>query len=334
MGLSERKRKILKALIDDYIVHCEPISSGQLKSLCLPEVSSATIRNELGALEEMGYLVQPHKSAGRTPSTKAYRYYVDNLMEPEEIGQLEAVTGFFDKKFGEVEEVVRNTAKVLSDKTNYTSLVVLDGTDNIKIRDIKLVDIGDNNALVVIITSRGVLKDKIIDLPRDIEPRFFMSANDMLNDMFVGKTVKEIVDDTDIADNTISEYKQVFEEIIEMLCTYRADRDGKVYVEGADKIFEYKEFSDVDNVKNFLSVINTKEKMQDIISTNDNIEINIKIGKDDSIEDNMAVVSAKCVIGGEQIGHAVVIGPERMDYKKVVSVLGGVTKAIEGIKKE
>ena len=333
MKISERKQKILKALIDDYIVNCEPISSGYLQKLCLPEVSSATIRSELGALEEMGYLVQPHKSAGRMPSTKAYRYYVDNLME-KGANDIIALQGFFDTKFKGVEEVVKSTAKIISDKTNYTSLVVLGGTDNVIIKDIKLVDIGDNTALVVIITDRGILKDKMIDIPQNMEGKFIVSANQVLNDTFSGKTLKEIVANPTMSDDVLNEYKIVFDEIIDMLTRYKEDREGKVYLEGADKIFEYKEFENVDNVKNFLSVINTKEKIHELVDGEDNVEISIKIGKDDSVEDNMAIVSAKCVIGGRDIGHAVVIGPERMDYKKVVSVLGGVTKAIENIKKE
>lgn len=333
MKISERKQKILKALIDDYIVNCEPISSGYLQKLCLPEVSSATIRSELGALEEMGYLVQPHKSAGRMPSTKAYRYYVDNLME-KGANDIIALQGFFDTKFKGVEEVVKSTAKIISDRTNYTSLVVLGGTDNVIIKDIKLVDIGDNTALVVIITDRGILKDKMIDIPQNMEGKFIVSANQVLNDTFSGKTLKEIVANPTMSDDVLNEYKIVFDEIIDMLTRYKEDREGKVYLEGADKIFEYKEFENVDNVKNFLSVINTKEKIHELVDGEDNVEISIKIGKDDSVEDNMAIVSAKCVIGGRDIGHAVVIGPERMDYKKVVSVLGGVTKAIENIKKE
>ena len=335
MKISDRKKKILRALIDDYIVHCEPISSNQIQALCMPDVSSATIRSELGALEDMGYLVQPHKSAGRMPSTKAYRYYVDNLMEETEANeQVREVSNYFEDKFSKVEEIIRNTVKVISDTTNYTSLVVLGGSENIIIRDIKLVDLGDNNALVVVITSKGVLKDKVIDIPKNLDSKFFVSANNMIVDMFAQKSLKEIIAAPNQADDMLDEYRQVFKEIVLMLSDYKEARDGQVYLEGADKIFSHKEFESVDNVKNFLSVINTKAKIHQLISDNNNVEVNIRIGSDESVGDNMAVVSVRCVIGGEEVGHAMVIGPERMDYKKVVSVLGGVTKAIEVMKKE
>lgn len=335
MKISERKQKILKSLIDNYISTCEPISSNHIKETCLPEVSSATIRSEMVALEEMGYLVQPHKSAGRVPSSKAYRYYVDNLISVDDINQqIDNFSNYFDSNFSDVEQVIKSTAKVISDVTNYTSIVVMGGVDNIMLKDIKLIDIGNDSALLVIITDSGILKDKIIDIPQNMQGKFFMSANDMLVDMFAGKTVKEITDNQEIIINaTISEYKSLFYEVLNMLQNYKQNSENKVYLEGTDKIFDYKEFEDSKNIKNFLSVINTGEKLHNLIDQDD-VEISIKIGKDENAEDNMAVVTAKCVIAGKEIGHALVIGPERMDYQKVLSVLGGVTKAIEKIKKE
>lgn len=333
--LSERKQKILKALIDNYIETAEPISSTQIKNSCLPEVSSATIRSELVTLEELGYLNQPHISAGRVPSTKAYRYYVDNLMSNAEMEkEIDYVAKNFNENFGEVEEVIRSTAKVISDVTNYTSMIVLGGVEKIQLKEIKLVDIGDNTALVIIITDSGILKDKMIDLPDNLGSKYFVSANNILNDIFAGKTVGDITNSTDLVTDELEDYRAVFDEIIGMISSYRNKEEGKIFLEGTDKIFEYKEYENIDNVKNFLSVINTKEKIHQLIEQDDDIEISIKIGKDESGQENMAIVTAKCVIAGREVGHAAVIGPERMDYKKVISVLGGVTKAIEGIKKE
>lgn len=335
MKISERKQKILKSLIENYITTGEPISSSQIKQTCLPEVSSATIRSEMVALEEMGYLVQPHISAGRVPSSSAYRYYVDNLIDRSDIeARIDGISEYFNDKFQDVEQVVRNTAKVISDVTNYTSMVVLGGVDNIVLKDIKLINLGNDSALIIIITDNGILKDKIIDVPASMEGKFFISGADMLVDMFVGKTVKEVTQNgVAIVEHAIGEYKDIFQEVLNMLENYMQAESNKVVLEGADKIFEYKEFEDVGNVKNFLSVINTTDKLQTIINQDDDIEVSVKIGKDENGEDNMAIVSAKCKIGGKE-GHAVVIGPERMDYQKVLGVLGGVTKAIENIKKE
>ena len=239
MKISERKQKILKSLIDTYIVSPEPISSSQIKESCLPEVSSATIRSEMVALEEMGYLVQPHKSAGRVPSTKAYRYYVDNLLDKDDIDRrIESFSDYFDSNFSDVEQVIKSTAKVISDVTNYTSIVVMGGVDNITLKDIKLIDIGNDSALLVIITDRGLLKDKIIEIPKDMKGKFFMSANDMLVDMFAGKTVKEITENKDfIVDATIGEYRALFDEVLNMLINYKQNSESRMYMEGTDKIY-------------------------------------------------------------------------------------------------
>lgn len=333
--LSERKQKILRALIDDYIKTAEPISSSRIKDNCLPQVSSATIRSELVALEELGFLVQPHVSAGRIPSTKAYRYYVDNLV-PAKIGEAELneLRLYFDDKQDEIEEVIRSTAKVISDVTNYTSIIVLGGVEQVRLKEVKLVDIGSNTALVIVITDSGVLKDKMIDLPEGLAEDYFVAANDMLNEIFAGKTVGEVTDNESLIEGIMEEFRNVCNDVVELLFRYRNNREGKMYLEGTDKIFKQKEFEDIGNVKNFLSVVNTKEKIYSLIDGDDDIEMSIKIGKDESGEENMAVVTARCVIAGKEIGHAAVIGPERMDYKKVIGVLNGITKIIEGIKKE
>ena len=215
----------------------------------------------------------------------------------------------------------------------FRSIMVMGGVDNILLKDIKLVDIGNDSALLVIITDNGLLKDKIIDIPQNMQGKFFAQANDMLVDMFAGKTVKEVTENKNIIDAAIGEYKALFDEVMNILINYKQNSVNKMYMEGTDKIFDYKEFEDVGNVKNFLSVINTGEKLHNLINEDD-VEISIKIGKDENAEDNMAVVTAKCVIAGREVGHAMVIGPERMDYQKVLGVLGGVTKAIEKIKKE
>lgn len=333
MQISERKRKILRTLIDTYICTCEPISSNRLKQECLPDVSSATIRSELVSLEDMGFLVQPHTSAGRIPSSKAYRFYVDNLMNDDDIEcELLDIKHNFDKNFGDVEEIVKNTAKVLSDITNYTSMVVMGDVNDVVLKEIKLVDIGDNTALAVIITNSGVLKDKVIDLPRNIDGKYFVSANNMLNEIFAGMTVGDVVKGENFATVEIGEYREVFMEVLDMLSSYKRNSEGRVYLEGTDKIFGYKEYENVDNVRNFMTVINTKEKIHKLISQDEDIEISVKIGKDESGADNMAVVTAKCIIGGREVGKVAVIGPERMDYKKVIKVLGNFTKAIDDIK--
>ena len=164
-GLSERRKKILNALVDSYISDAEPISSAAIKDKYMPDVSTATIRSELATLEEMGYLNQPHVSAGRVPSSKAYKFYVDNILANESQMDLQQVKSVLATKYASIKEIVKDSAKIVSDVTNYTSMLMISSTDNILVNDVKVIDMYDGTALVLIVTNNGSIKDKTIKLP-------------------------------------------------------------------------------------------------------------------------------------------------------------------------
>lgn len=321
--LTDRKKRLLQAVVDSYITSAEPISSAAIQQGYMPDVSTATIRSELAGLEEMGYLVKPHVSAGRVPSSKAYRFYVDRLMEnvtPEDIDNLEQEGR---ARIEGVESVVKEAVKVVSDVTNYTSLMVLEGVDDLIVRNVKLVSLGDDTALVVIITDGGVLRDNVISLPAGCEEGYLDSACAIINGSMAGKSIKSIAGGEVVAG--VEEFKALFDQIVVLLRKYA--EGGEVYVEGADKIFAYPEYRDVENVKGFLSVISQKDKLHEL-TQGDGVEITVKIGAEEGVK-NMAVVSARYSLSGRQIGHVGVIGPERMDYKKVIKVLTTLGKLSE-----
>lgn len=321
--LTDRKKRLLQAVVDSYITSAEPISSAAIQQGYMPDVSTATIRSELAGLEEMGYLVKPHVSAGRVPSSKAYRFYVDRLMEnvtPEDIDNLEQEGR---ARIEGVESVVKEAVKVVSDVTNYTSLMVLEGVDDLIVRNVKLVSLGDDTALVVIITDGGVLRDNVISLPAGCEEGYLDSACAIINGSMAGKSIKSIAGGEVVAG--VEEFKALFDQIVALLRKYA--EGGEVYVEGADKIFAYPEYRDVENVKGFLSVISQKDKLHEL-TQGDGVEITVKIGAEEGVK-NMAVVSARYSLSGRQIGHVGVIGPERMDYKKVIKVLTTLGKLSE-----
>lgn len=327
--LTERKKKILEALVDSYISTAEPISSGAIQKQYLPDTSSATIRNELASLEDMGYLVKPHISAGRIPSSKAYKYYVENLniggqLESYDIGDIRT---HFNIRMQELEQVIKETAKIIADETNYTSIIVLNSGGNLTIKEVKMVALGDNNALLVIITDQGVMKDKIIDLPLNMSDDYIATAQSVLNETFIGKHVGDITGTTEFIDNRLDEFREVFEEVADMLAEMKNAGQNNVYLDGQSKIFSHPEYADIDNVKRFMSVIEDADTLGKIVSSDstDEVELSIKIGKDDSTTlENLAVVTAKYLINGQEIGRAGVIGPERMDYKNVIKVLNDV----------
>ena len=334
--LSERKQKILQAVVDEYITTAEPVSSGDIKEKYLADISSATIRNELASLEDMGYLVQPHVSAGRVPLPAAYKLYVDKVMSGKNLSKNEIafIKDKFNERMDKVEDIIQKTAKVISDVTNYTSVVVVKNFKEVKVNEIKLVPIGDETALVIIITDRGVLRDKTIEIEKteDDIGAYMQSATMLLNRMFSGKTVKEILKPKDIIKEEIEDFRTIFDEVIEILTKYDMEETGKVYTEGALKMLDYPECGDVDDAKKFLSVVNSPQRVAQLVENGDDMEFTVKIGKDEAAGiENCAVVSAKYKINGEEIGHAGVIGPDRMDYKKVISVLKYVGHALSEI---
>lgn len=326
--LSDRKKKVLGALVDSYITDAEPISSSAIKNKYMPDVSSATIRSELATLEELGYLVQPHVSSGRVPSAKAYRFYVDCLLSECGDTDVDGLDETLKRRMSSVEELVRETAKTVSDVTNYTSLMVLSGADSLTVKEVKLVDLYDDSALVLVITDAGVIKDKTVAVPKDADGNYIELANRILNATFAGKSLAEIGSSAPVLEENIEGMKALVDEVIRLLAEYKRARESELYLEGADKIFQYPEARDVDNVRSFVSIISKKEKLHDLVAGDGDLEIDVKIGEQAS-EDlkHMALVTARYSVDGKEIGHVGVIGPERMDYKKVMSVLRQLVRA-------
>ncbi len=331
MEMSGRKRKILGLLVDRYIHTAEPVSSAEIKSLYGEEISSATIRSELASLEELGYLIQPHVSSGRIPTELAYKLYVESVLagEKKEI-VVAGVRDYLDKKIVEIEDVVRNTARVISEATNYTSVIVIKNTDEIRLREIKLVEVDAGRALVVIITDSGVIKDNIIEIPVNMGSGYIAAANNVVNDLFAGRTLKEIKTKHMNIEGEMLQYHDIFDKIVTLLEEYASGRHDKVYVEGTSKMFRHPEFSEMENAMDFIKLLDEKEKLSDLMTSDDDIELSVRIGRPDGLNGNCSMVTARYSIGGAEVGKAGVIGPERMDYDKVVSVLHYIQKVFNG----
>lgn len=331
LGLSDRRKKILNALIDSYISDAEPISSAAIKDKYMPDVSTATIRSELASLEEMGYLTQPHVSAGRIPSSKAYKFYVDNILSNEMQVDMQHIKSVLSTKYASIKEIVKDSAKIVSDVTNYTSMLMISSTDNIVVNDVKVIDMYDGTALVLIVTNNGSIKDKTIKLPQTNISNYIEVANGLLYRSFAGKKLVEIVHSHNIIDVQLKDFEQLFEQVLNMIIDYKNTRESQVQIEGKDKIFNYPEYNDIDNVRNFLSIVNDQEKLHDIVNSSDgSIEFSVKIGTDDDRElKNMAIVSAQYKLNGDEVGQIGVIGPQRMDYRKVLSVLKEIGNLFE-----
>ena len=334
MKMSDRKKKILQIVVDEYINTAVPVSSKSIAEKHLTDVSSATVRNELASLEELGYLTQFHTSGGRVPSPQAYRFYIEELMEKGNLSEndLDYIERAFSEKSGDVEHLIKDVSRVISDLTDYTSVAIGPHTDEEKIRSLALLSCGDGKALLVIVTGSRILRDSFIDIPESMSDGELSNASHVISKLFEGKALSEVKEVETQVLGEFTQYRQVMREVIDALKSYTRPRDEDVVLTGADKIFKHPEYEDIGNVKNFLTVISSKDRLAEIIGDEDDeIQINVKIGStgDADVPDDCSVVTATYSAGGKNLGTYGVIGPIRMDYTKVIAVLENVGKALE-----
>ena len=336
MGLSERKKKILQYVVDDYIETAVPVSSKSLTQRHLSNLSSATVRNELSALEELGYLTQLHTSSGRVPSAEAYKLYVSELMVKDDLTEkeLDYIKKIFLEKADNLEEVIRNTTKVISELTSYTSVGVFSPDSGETIKNIKFFRFKPDTALVLIVTDRRLLKDNYIQVPESMTDEQLVEAELVLNNTCKERSFEDICSITDEICDGFSGFKNIFLNVVEALKGYMKVQESDVILEGEDKILDHPEYANIDKIKNFLSVVTSKDKVMSLLSDDGkDIKINVKIGTDDyeEIPKDCSVVTATYSANGVKIGTYGVIGPIRMDYQKVVAVLENVGRILESI---
>ena len=336
--LSERKKKILHALVDLYIATGQPVSSADIQKGYMSDVSSATIRAELSALEALGYVDQPHTSAGRVPLKPAYQLYVGDMDDVGAGGRTDAETGFtrsrFADKLAEVREIAKRAAESISDVTNYTSFFVSLRGGSVVIDEIKLVPLKAGKVLVLIVTDEGIIADKTITVSEGVRHEYIESATRMLNNVFAGRTIGELEGmdlDSELNAETDS-FRDIFDAVLAIIQTYMAEHGDDVVVEGALKMLDYPEYNNVEDAKNFLAVISDHDSVSELLAeAEDSIEFSVRIGKEDSGVDKCAIITASYKVGDEVVGRAGVIGPERMDYKKVIGVLEYMKKALGAV---
>ena len=337
MKLSERKRKILGYVIDDYISTAQPVSSKSITEKYMKDISSATVRSELAGLEELGYLNQLHTSSGRVPSIEAYKLYVSELMDRGNLSgeELVAIKEAFKDRADNLEEVVQNTVKVISELTDYTSVAFTSYGDKEKILKLDIFKFKPTQALLLIVTENMLIRDKFIDIPENMSDEQLKDAGNIISKILVGKTLKEISGIQELIAEEFDAYREIFSRVISAIEEYVEKDRVNVEIAGEGKILNHSEYSgDGEKVKNFLSVVTSKDKLYDILSNeDDSIEINIKIGgeSEKNLPDDCSLVTATYSAGGVKLGSYGVIGPLRMDYQKVVSVLEGVGRILEDI---
>lgn len=331
LKLSDRKKKILSAVVSENIKNAEAVSSKNLQSKYFNDISSATIRNELVALEEMGYLQQQHTSSGRVPTELGFKKYIEDLMVVNKLSkkELSKINSMFTGKLSEMEELAQKAATVISDATNYASVVYLGILDEAIIEKVKIVQITEDQALVVVVTDRGIIKDITMSTEKQITEEDFEYASILLSEALNGKMLKETELAADLIKNQAKKYKYIFSMLLAVITKQSKNKHPKI--DGASNLLDLPEYQSIEKAKKAIAIFENKDTLVPILKAGNDLEISIKIGGDTELEDDCSIVCATYKLNGKNIGKAGVIGPMRMDYVKAISVLKGVGETINNL---
>ena len=333
--LDNRKKEILQAIVEEYIETAEPVSSKAIAEKRGLDYSSATIRNDMAELEKIGLLDKPHTSSGRVPSAKGYRYYVDELLNYNDISiqEIKYIQEQLETKINQMEELTKITTSTLSEITHYTSVGIGPRAQSQDIEEIKFILVGSRVLMAVILTENGLIKETIIKFDEDINQEQVDTLTYLFNNKLRGKPLTEIDKPMEEymhseMDNIIKVVKPVIEQITKVI-----NEDVPVYMEGADKSFELPEFKSLDIAKNFVNILDTDKTKQmiEILNSGDNQdEINVYIGDEnvDKALKDFSVITFKHKEKGKDLGTIAIIGPTRMDYSKVISAMKYISKKL------
>ena len=327
MDLDERKLKILHAIIQNYLETGEPVGSRTISKYSDLKLSSATIRNEMSDLEEMGYIIQPHTSAGRIPSDKGYRLYVDHLMEEKE-REVTELKELMIQRTDKLEQVLKQVVRVLASNTNYATMISAPQYHQNKLKFIQLSKVDENQILAVIVAEGNVIRNRLIPVDEKLDAESILKLNILLNTMLNGKTIAEInlqmissmKEQAGIYSNIISDVVDAVAEAI------HSDEGMEIYTGGATNIFRYPELSDNGKASELIQTLEEKQMLAELVTETLNKEdkgIQVYIGSESPIQSmkDCSVVTATYELGQGLQGTIGIIGPKRMDYENVMSTL-------------
>lgn len=331
--LDERKKKVLQAIVEEYINTAEPVSSGSITKGHGLDYSSATIRNDMAQLESIGFLDKPHTSAGRVPSAEGYRYYVNELLKEDNLTleEIKYIQNKLKVKVNEIEDLTKVATTTLSEITHYTTVAVGPKADKQIIEEIKFVSLGQRMLMVVIVTDTGLVKETIIKFDEDITESQVDTLNNLFNTRLRGKPLSKI--DKPMADYIFSEVHYsigIMKAIIEQINRIVEEENNNIFLEGAKKSFDLPEFKSMKVAKNFVNLLDAKDEMLEIFNSGDAEDINVFIGDDDENSNlkDFSIITFKHTIGDKDLGTIGIIGPKRMDYAKVISVMKYISKKL------
>lgn len=359
--LDERKVKILKAIIKNYLETGEPVGSRTISKFTDMKLSSATIRNEMADLEELGYIVQPHTSAGRIPTDKGYRLYVDDMMSEKEQNitnrenevavkeqELSSMKDMLGEKVEKVEEFLQNVAKVLAKDTNYATMVTTPKVTGNKLKFVQLSQLEANKILAVIVMEGNLIRNKVITVSEDLSQENLLKLNILINTTLTGLTLEQMnLSIVSKMENQAGEHINLVKEVLDAIVdTISSADDLKIYTSGATNIFKYPELSDSTKASELIYALEEKQSLSDLVVDDDNSVdeqdsssnngIQVYIGNETPIESmkDCSVVTATYELQDGMKGTIGIIGPKRMDYEKVVETLKNMRTQLDDVFKK
>ena len=359
--LDERKVKILKAIIKNNLETGEPVGSRTISKFTDMKLSSATIRNEMADLEELGYIVQPHTSAGRIPTDKGYRLYVDDMMSEKEQNitnrenevavkeqELSSMKDMLGEKVEKVEELLQNVAKVLAKDTNYATMVTTPKVTGNKLKFVQLSQLEANKILAVIVMEGNLIRNKVITVSEDLSQENLLKLNILINTTLTGLTLEQMnLSIVSKMENQAGEHINLVKEVLDAIVdTISSADDLKIYTSGATNIFKYPELSDSTKASELIYALEEKQSLSDLVVDDDNSVdeqdsssnngIQVYIGNETPIESmkDCSVVTATYELQDGMKGTIGIIGPKRMDYEKVVETLKNMRTQLDDVFKK
>ncbi len=336
MALDERKFLILRAIIDDYITTAVPVGSRTVSRKSGVGFSPATIRNEMSDLEELGYLASPHTSAGRIPSAKAYRLYVDQLLKVGELSKEETdfLREHLNVRSAQVDTVLNAAAQALSNITQYTALVTAPAVSSMRIRRVQLVPVDDQTALMIVVTNASIIKDTLIRVPEGLTPDLLHNLSETLTQALADQPLSNVRQRFAEVLRDLKENRKLFAGVMNALENRLEDEEKtKVVVGGPSNLLHYPEYSDVGRARDFLSVLESREKLYPLLRTGGSMEFTIRIGPETGVPElsDCSLVTATYRMDDQTGGTIGIIGPTRMHYGHVLSALGTMGRLLTGV---
>ncbi|MBL4951342.1 heat-inducible transcriptional repressor HrcA [Neobacillus sp. YIM B02564] len=334
--LTDRQLLILQVIVDDFIRSAQPVGSRSLSKKEGISLSSATIRNEMADLEEMGYIEKTHTSSGRVPSVKGYRYYVDHMLSPQRLTQhdISIIKSIFAEKIVEFEKIIQRSASILSDLTNYTSIVLGPAVSENKLKRIQIIPVNKETAVAIFVTDTGHVEHKMFSLPASVNPGDIEKTVNILNERLNGVPLEELNDK--IYKEVAVLLKQHIQNYDSMLHTFaqllKMPITEKLFFGGKTNMLSQPEFHDIDKIRDLMMMIDQEEWISSIIRNNAK-GIHVRIGSENNnkIMDECSLITATYSVGEEKLGTIAILGPTRMEYSRVIGLLQFLSRDLTAV---